>query len=342
MEPLAIEALGMISSLGYSAEANAALMRCGYNLSRYTGFRHPRTGKPFLGAEIEDLAALRGTEKLLAMISRAVGEVLQQIPHRKERFHLPLIFCFPEEGRESYFLDDHFTSTLSKGFYNRFEGRGLSQEFLYARTGRTGFAYGLVKAASLIRSGEAAQALVVCADSLLSNLSLLHYLERSENYQRVNDEDNRLGFIPGEAAVALLLGKPTPEREQTWITGVGFGQEEVTLDSEQPLLGLGLTRAVREAIREADIGASANGEHYFFQETVLVASRVLETKRENWPLWQPAEFIGEVGAAVGGAMAVMAHYAFEKGYAPGNRALCQLSNDDTRRAAFVLERRTLP
>ena len=349
MQPLAVQALGMISCLGYNAEANAAMMRCGYSNSHYSDFTNPRNKKRFLMAEIEDLAMLRGEKKLSTMMVRAVENITGNECYKEALRDIPSAFSFPEEERSSYFLDETFITTLGDHFFSKFDTDCFRQESPYVRTGRTGFAHALVNAERMLYQGDAERVLVVCVDSLLSNQSLLYYLERSIDYQRVNDEKNSLGFIPGEAAVALLLGRPEPGREQTCITGVGFGHEEATIDSDEVLIGVGLTQAVREAVESANIPvsdtdfriSSTNGESYFFQEAALVAARVLEKKRESWPLWHPAEHIGEVGAAAGGAMVVMGHYAFIKGYAPGIRALCQLSNDDSQRAAFVLERMTL-
>ena len=57
-------------------------------------------------------------------------------------------------------------------------------------------------------------------------------------------------------------------------------------------------------------------------------------------LLHPSDSIGEVGAAIGGAMVVMDYYALLKGYAPGARGLHLISNDDNpHRGAFVMEKR---
>lgn len=75
---------------------------------------------------------------------------------------------------------------------------------------------------------------------------------------------------------------------------------------------------------------------HFFRELSIVHGRTMDSPRQDHPLWHPADSIGEVGAASTLAMVVMAHYAFKKDYAPGVTALCQVSNDNNYRAAFIL------
>ena len=86
--------------------------------------------------------------------------------------------------------------------------------------------------------------------------------------------------------------------------------------------------------------SSVSGENYFFKETALSITRALKQKVPEHQLLHPADSIGEVGAAIGGAMVVMDYYALLKGYAPGTRGLHLISNDDNpHRGAFVMEKR---
>ena len=161
---------------------------------------------------------------------------------------------------------------------------------------------------------------------------------------RVATQQNRGGFIPGEAASAIVLGKKRPEYASTQILGVGIAEEPAPITGQQPLTGNGLTAAAREALAQANqpshqIGlriASVSGESYFFRELSIVQNRIIEEKVDVPPLWHPADSLGEIGAAIGGAMVIMGNYAFQKGYAPTPLALCYLSNDDKQRAAFVI------
>ena len=341
MTPLAVKGLGMRSCLGGGAEWNAAIMRCGYSNFFPTDFIGRNPGEPYLGARIEGLDPLGGIARYVEMAAAVIEETLGG--ERKALPTLPLICCLP---RPEDLPAEDFHEEFNQRLLARLEITSLARDSVFYYLGRSAAADAFYTARECLEAGHPS-VLVVAADTLLSARRIAGYGHGSAQ-PRLLDGGMPDGFIPGEAAVALRLGKTDADGTQTCITGLGFGEEEATVDSDLPLLGEGLTQAVREAAKRAGVRvsdtdfrlSSANGEGYFFEETALVASRTLEEKRDIWPLWQPADHIGEVGAAAGPAMVVMAHYAFAKGYAPGPRALCQLSGDDSRRSAFIMERKT--
>jgi 3-oxoacyl-[acyl-carrier-protein] synthase-1 len=336
--PIAITDLAMISCLAQGAEANAAIMRCGYANPLPTEFYSPHSMEPYLGATIEGLNSL-GIERYVEMAARVIEEMIVSQGDLPQG--LFSVFCLPQEDE---LPDPEFHDTFYRLLDKRFGAQRFSHQSLSAYGGRCAIVPAFEAVAKHLNEGHP-QALVVAVDTLLTSERIDRFREASST-PRLLDEGMPDGFIPGEAAVALLLRHAVPGDEQTCITGIGYGLEEALVDSDEIMTGQGLSQAIRQATGDASLKvsdtdfriASASGEAYFFEETTLAASRVLERKRESWPLWLPADHIGEAGAAVGGAMAVMAHYAFTKGYAPGPRALCQLSNDDRQRAAFVLER----
>jgi 3-oxoacyl-[acyl-carrier-protein] synthase-1 len=331
----------MRSCLGGGAEWNAAIMRCGYSNFFPTDFIGRNPGEPYLGARIEGVDPLGGVTRHVEITASVVEEALGE--ERVALPGLPLICCLP---RPEDLPTEDFHEEFNRRLLARLEIASLARDSVFYYLGRSAAADAFHTARECLEAGHPS-VLVVAADSLLNARRIAGYGYGSD-LPRLLDEGMPDGLIPGEAAVALRLSEPNPERIQTCITGLGFGEEEATLESDLPLLGEGLTQAARDAAQGAGIRvsdtdfclSSANGESYFFEETALVASRILEQKCESWPLWHPADHIGEVGAAVGLAMVVMAHYALVKGYAPGPRALCQLSGDDSRRSAFILERRT--
>jgi 3-oxoacyl-[acyl-carrier-protein] synthase-1 len=105
-----------------------------------------------------------------------------------------------------------------------------------------------------------------------------------------------------------------------------------------------LQRAFEAAIRDADIAEShiefrvsdQNGEAYHSIEATLALSRFYRTHREECPLWLPAASVGEIGAAVGPLLVMMASIAMEKGYAPGALAMCEASSDEGLRAGCLV------
>ena len=82
--------------------------------------------------------------------------------------------------------------------------------------------------------------------------------------------------------------------------------------------------------------SSVSGESYFFKEAALALSKSLKQKVPAHRLLHPADSIGEVGAAIGGAMVVMDYFALTKGYAPGKTSLHLISNDNCQRGAYIM------
>jgi len=343
---LAIKALGMVSCLADSAEGNAALMRCHYDGFGASNYLQAFSPEPQIVAEIEQYKTLGGLDLLLSLSVDAVADIQVQVPSLTLD-DTPVLVCLPSlERYATYnhpgFERDYFSRLLSA---LNIESQHPDSSYIFG--GRTGIIHMLQHAQTLFSGNSQQQVLLVSADSYLNADSLSYFAGDIYNDGRrlIGDEFSN-GFIPGEAAVALLLSKPDLTRTQTCITGVGLGEESSIIGSGEVLRAEGLSEAIRQAsasaatpVCETDFRvSSANGEEYWFREASLAQSRTLEQKRPSHPLWHPADNIGEVGAAVGGAMMVMAHYAFEKAYAPGTKALCHISNDNTERGAFILER----
>lgn len=186
---------------------------------------------------------------------------------------------------------------------------------------------------------------MACVDSLV-NLQTLRWLDR--NF-RLKTPANRDGLIPGEAAAAVLLQSAPKPRTVTEVVGLGFGKESAHILSEEPLLGLGLTLATRQALSEANLDlheidgrlSDVTGETYGFKELALVTARIMRTSRKReQPLWHWSEAIGDTGAAAGVAQLVFADEAFRKGYAPGERMIGWTSAEPGDRAAVVLRHRS--
>src|SRR4029079_3562421 len=108
-------------------------------------------------------------------------------------------------------------------------------------------------------------------DSLLSWPTLNHY----EQHDRLLTQRNPNGFVPGEAAGALLLGAPNAGTNELVCTGIGFGLEPAPIASEKPVRAEGLTQAIKATLLDAncqmhDIDfriTDASGEQYYFKET---------------------------------------------------------------------------
>jgi 3-oxoacyl-[acyl-carrier-protein] synthase-1 len=160
---------------------------------------------------------------------------------------------------------------------------------------------------------------------------------------------NSNGFIPGEAAGAVLLGAWREGMTAPLMCkGLGFAREPAPLGSGKPLRADGLVQAIRAALDEAGIRlkdcdhriADVSGEQYRFKEAALAIMRLLRDRKVLFSLWHPADCIGEVGAATLPVMVAMLFMGAQKDYLPGPVFLGHLGNDDDKRAAFVAQATT--
>src|SRR5690606_27622622 len=120
---------------------------------------------------------------------------------------------------------------------------------------------------------------------------------------------NSNGFIPGEAAAAVLC---TAETGPLRLTGLGLAREEAHIYNKAdrdgldlPLRGDGMTRAYQLAMEQAQVDlahveyriSDLIGEQYFFKQAALASLRLERGRTPFQDLWSPAENLGNVGAA---------------------------------------------
>ena len=173
--------------------------------------------------------------------------------------------------------------------------------------GRVGGTVALLQARRLLSDGRHDRVIVAGVDSFLVGATLDFYCKQDRLLTRGNSN----GFIPGEAAGAVLL---SAWREGTaaplLLCGLGFAREPSPFNAGRPLRADGLTQAIRAALDEAGMTlkdcdhrmADANGEHYRFKGASLAVARLLRSRKTMFSLWHLADAIGEVGAATLPAM----------------------------------------
>jgi len=333
-QPIAIKNTGLVTSVGLTAAATCAAIRA--KISNPTETRFIDSGGEWIMAHQVALEKpWRGRTKLTKMAAMAIAECLEGIP-REGWPELPLLLCVAERERPGRFdgLDDQLFSEIQEDLHTRF-----APDSAIVAHGRVSVAIALVQARKLIQEGGHALVLIAAADSLLTWPTLSVY-ERAE---RLLTPRNSNGFIPGEAAGALLIGTPAGKGELL-CAGIGFASEKAHIDSGEPLRANGLSTAIKGALAEAGCAlhdldyrvTDISGEQYYFKEAALAMSRVLRQRKEEFDLWHPAESIGEAGATAGIAAVAVAGAAARKAYAPGPGILAQLANDAGQRAAAVL------
>lgn len=332
MQHVEICASGMVTAVGMTSPATCAAIRAG--ISRVQETRFAIDEVPLFGAQVraegEDLL-----EKLLFMLNLAVGECLDTIEHRDD---VPLILCLPEPNRPGVpeGLDPRILATIRHrlGLGAPANARGIIS------LGRVGGVQGIVEAQELIAAGHDI-CVVAGVDSFLTPATLTAYHQLS----RLKTDDQQDGFVPGEAASAIVVRKPTNEPGALRCLGNGYGSEPAPLGSEEPLRADGLFQAIKSAFKNGgctykDVDyriADVTGEHYGFKEAALALTRTLRDRRERFEMWRPVGSVGEVGAATVPMVLGVALEASRRGYAPGPGVLCHFSGDGSERAATILK-----
>lgn len=331
MTPVAILGSGMVTGVGFDAPSTCAAIRVGI-----TGFEETRfmyDGDWLIGCAVPFEEGWRGRERLLRMIVPAIQECLAVASH--PLLHTPLLLVLAEPGRPGRFdgLDASFLRDIEERL-----GTRLHRDSALFAGGHVGGIDAVAHARQLVGSG-ATEVIVAGVDTLLVTGTLTPYVEK----RWVQTAENSDGFIAGEAAGAVLLGRPRAGAT-LWCRGLGYGEEPAPIDSGEPLRAQGLVTAIKSALVDAGMEiaqvhyriSDIGGGQYWFKEAALALARTLRPVRAEFPLWHPADCIGEVGAAVVPCLLSVALAAARKDYAPGPGAICQVGDFGTRRGAMIL------
>lgn len=347
--PVAIVGSGMVSCIGLTAKSSCAAIRCAvdnFTETRYMG----KGGQWLYGAQVPWPDRLGGTAKLAAMLAASIKECLAAIPEVSGQL-VPVIIGVAEPHRPGRFpdLDGNLIRLLEQAL-----GFGLHPRSRLIPTGRIAGADGLILARELLYSERAPYCIVAGVDSFLSGATLNAY---QAQYRILNAVD-RNGFVPGEAAGAVLVTTASAAKTPSLVChGMGRGMEPATLANDVPHRADGLVQAIRAAFADAgktyaDVNfrmTDANGEQFWFKDTALALTRTCRERKPFFDLWHVQDCIGEVGAANVPCCLAAVHAAFRDGYAPtediwqipSRGVLCQFAGDDGARCAFVMTHETL-
>lgn len=321
-----ISAIGMVTAVGLDAPSSCAAIRAkldGFQETRFMG----SGGNWLVGAPVPLPRNWIGEKRMAHMAAAAITEVFENIPSARDTS--ALILCLAEDTRPGTLTPDPTRLvrrigeivTTNEPLKTRVVAHGRPSGFVALGTAR-----------NMIERGDAENVLIVGVDSYLSTRAVAHYLSD----ERLLVEGNANGFIPGEAAAAVLCTKHGGG--SLTLTGLGLTREKASIYNadDLPLRGDGMTDAYANAFKEggidmAELGYRISdliGEQFWFKQTALAELRLLRKRVEFMDLWSPAESLGNVGAAVVPIMIGMAFTAAQKGYAMGNPTLLEASADD--------------
>jgi 3-oxoacyl-[acyl-carrier-protein] synthase-1 len=334
--PLAIVNTGMVTSVGHDSASSCAAIRCAIDNFQETRFMD-EGGEWQIGSEVVLEEPWRGRTKLLKMAAMCIRECTSSL-HDTDIASIPLLLCLPEHERPGRAIDDDdlfFADLQKESGYQFGDGSRVLAH------GHTAAAVALKHARLLLEQGKTGKVLVVGVDSLLSG-EVLKVLEEAD---RLLNSENSNGFIPGEAAAAILLERATQkDKPQLLIHGLGFAMEPAYLGSGLPLRADGLSAAIKASLKETgcemhDIDyriTDVTGEHYYFKEASLALSRTLHKKVEELDIMHPTDCIGEAGAAIGPLVLAYQNYFSVNGHGKGKRVLAHFGDVDGKRAAVVM------
>lgn len=352
--PLAVYGQAMLTAVGEDGASSCAAMRAGIHGARqkklwdYTVGDDLFSARPRLHQWWEGPTMLAPLATPVVQQCAALARQLGLVEAAAPGLGLPVLVLLPPADRpwrpanlEALVMDD-----LARRL-----GGPLPAGSQAIAGGRTGIAAALRAGEALLDRGQARACIIVGVESFLRQGIVDHYIELG----RLKCGTNSNGFIPGEAACAVLVSRAgaLPAADQLVIEGLGIGHEP-GLDGgteDAPVSGDGLTHAIEQAMGQAgvpyfDLHFSINdhnGERFKFKEAAVAATRLDRLPPEGktrrvkgyFQSWHPAESIGEVGAATFPCLLGWAFEAGLKDYAPSPHALLHAGEDNGERVALV-------
>ncbi|MET3518220.1 3-oxoacyl-ACP synthase [Mesorhizobium abyssinicae] len=334
---LEIASIGMVTAVGLDAPSSCAAMRArldGFQLTAFGGGDEAR----LTGAPVPLPRNWIGEKRMAHLAAAAIIEAFEAVPDA--RGQTALILCLPEEARPGKPFGD--SSNLLRRIANIVQVAPHDRSRIVAH-GRPSGHVALDYARKLISGDRLQYVMIAGVDSYLTVGSVSAYAGQ----ERLLSDDNPNGFIPGEAAAAVLCMAPGGHGLKLW--GLGLSRETASIYNSQdlPLRGDAMTAAYEAALTETGIDmnrigyriSDLIGEQYWFKQSALASMRLLRGRHDFQDIWSPGESLGNVGAAVVPIMLGMAFTAARKGYAAGDPVLIEASNDAGACGAAILSAR---
>ena len=374
MSGLVVTTTDAISSVGVDIQTTSASIRAG--LVRVQPFEGYVTGTADLHfpdyAQVHAAplvtAGYAGNARLAIMIRHLVGSVVRALDARTRELRVYLYFSLPQPHRtrlgsrvkspdpspDALQLEDRIDrEPLDDEIYADLVEQVRSLGWkpsptcrLVTTLGSPGVAECIATAAADLEREPATLAVVVCADSFISEGDVSWWSAT----RRLLGPTNPVGSRPGEAAAVVgLMRHETAQR--LGIVPQARVSQVVKTDDASPFLraamsdGKALATVMQSLLRpnaqsgRAWVVTDHNGEEYRAKELgrALHVLKGLAPEADVSTVWLPATSIGHVGAAYGGVSIGLIAQAFKRGYAPLPHAMILSSSDSKRRAGILLE-----
>ena len=337
--------LGASTAIGRTVWASAAAARAGASGFSEHAFVVDKVGEPICASRLPWLDwAMTGVDRYTAMLFPVIDEALDGLKHRlaplRARVGLALALPPPRPGRPAD-LAPRIEVRIAQRYGNVFS-RTVAFEHGHA-AGHTA----LDGAVRSLAASSVDACVIAGVDSYLA-AETLEWLEAADQLHGAGSQNNAWGFIPGEAAAAVLVAHPEfavrAELETLGqIVGVGIAAEQKLIKTDAVCIGEGLTRALRAALDAVDpreridnVFCDLNGETYRADEYGFAALRVKDRFRAVSDFVAPADCWGDIGAAGCPLHVALAVISCRKRYSKGSLSMVWASSESGERGATVI------
>jgi 3-oxoacyl-[acyl-carrier-protein] synthase-1 len=286
---------------------------------------------------------LRGVERLEALLFPAIDQALEPVvlnPATPLKLAIALGLPSPRTG-----LPKDLLREISARITRRY-GRYFSATATFP----AGHAAGLLALDAACKKlvERTLDACVVAGVDSYLEPETLEWLEDCGQLHSAGPLNNAWGFIPGEAAGALLVMRASITSKVrlhplATVLGTGIAHEPKRIKTETVCIGEGLTRAFRGALatlpsgaKVTDVYCDMNGEPYRADEYGFTCLRTSESFESAPDFVAPADCWGDVAAAGAPLHVMLSTVAGAKGYARGDFAFAWASAEGGERATALV------
>lgn len=346
---IVITSAGMCSSLGYNLDAAVCALAANIDHFSESSF-YSHTGKPIIAASLPDL--IYGQERLGRWIEYALLDCVKDINDLSSLFDpdsLAVIILTQDSSRPNpanILSIETITNILNKIYLSLHPDIGVVDRSTWKKIhliseGRTSLAPALKLAEDYLINDHANKVLIIAADNYINTSDINFY----HNENRLLVKGNSDGFLPGEAAVALLIELRGEVETGLHINGVAQESECGRHDGSTPSRGIALTKAIREACGRGKIDplelrfriSTQTSEQFFSNDASNAFSRVMFGGKKLTQLTIDDK-LGEIGAASGPAMLAWLYREMANSKrSPGDLGLAHLSSENGMRCAIALQ-----
>ncbi|WP_233888743.1 beta-ketoacyl synthase N-terminal-like domain-containing protein [Paraburkholderia flagellata] len=341
-----VAALGASTPLGRDAWSSAAAVRAG--IAAFAD--HPYMiddggGKPMKVAMAPWLDCnLSGVPRFMALLEPTIDEV-SRVLDLGDATHLNVALALGVPTTRPGLPDELGRSLLSALRPPR--GWNSWKTAIFAADHAAGLL--ALEAAWRKLSDQSLDACIVAGVDSYLEPETLEWLEAENQLHGAALQSNPWGLTPGEGAGALLVVRDDVLRQLgvrplSRVVSVSRGFEPKHMRSQQIGIGEGLTQVMSDVLdvlpapsQATDVYCDMNPQPYRADEFGFAAVRTGGRLRDAADLTTPADCWGDVGAASGPLLALLATCAALKGYAQGPHALLWTSSPNGERAACLLQ-----